>query len=64
MRGRPAPIIKKIRHEIYIPEDLAVRLRLHLYSELEGRIPVGKISEFFSNLVRDYFDKLNSEPPK
>lgn len=39
----------------WISPELKGRLYLHLTSELEGRIPLGQISEFISARIREYF---------
>ena len=53
MRRKIMPIT---RLELSIPLDLRTKLDLHLTSELEGRVPFGKYSEFFERLLRDYFN--------
>jgi len=44
-RGRKARIDRPTRIEIWLPESLDAKLRLELFSELEGRVPHGKLSE-------------------
>lgn len=50
-RGRPSKTIKSVQMNISLPEDLATRVKLHLHSEVEGKIPHGKQMEFFIELV-------------
>ena len=61
---RPAKTTKTVYFNVGIPEDLAARLKLDLYSPLEERIPHGKQSDFFTNLLRDHYAALdNATPP-
>lgn len=39
----------------WISPELKGKLYLHLTSELEGRIPLGKISEFIAERTREFF---------
>lgn len=39
----------------WISPELKGKLYLHLTSDVEGRIPFGKISEFIAERIRDYF---------
>ena len=55
-RGRPTKTIRSIQLNVSLPEDLAAKVKLHLWSELEGKIPHGVQSAFFEQLVREYFD--------
>jgi hypothetical protein len=52
---RPAKTIPSITKNIALPEDLVANLEIELFSELEGKIPYGAHSVFFSQLLRDYF---------
>jgi hypothetical protein len=55
--ARPKKTIRTVYTNIGLPEDLAARVKLELYSEVEGKIPFGAQQEFFSNLLREYFNK-------
>lgn len=59
--ARPKKTIRTIFKNIALPEDLAAKVELHLYSELEGKIPFGAQQEFFSQLLRDYFSKMEGK---
>lgn len=50
------PVVTLVR----LRQDLRTRLDLALYSELEGRVPYGALSEFFNILLDAYFN--GSEP--
>lgn len=40
---------------VRLPAEEAAMLRLHLHSELEGRIPRGAFRDFFAARIREYF---------
>lgn len=42
------------RLTIYLPETIESKLRMELYSELEGRVPFGAMSELFQELARNW----------
>ena len=52
---RPKNTIPSVAVSIALPQDLAQKVEVLLFSELEGRVPHGKKSEFFTQLVREYF---------
>ncbi len=53
--ARPKKVIRTVYTNIGLPEDLVARVKLELYSEVEGKIPFGAQQEFFTKLLRDYF---------
>lgn len=53
--ARPKQIIRSVPCNISLPEDLKARIDLHLFSEVEGRVPFGAYREFFSMLIREHF---------
>lgn len=55
--GRRFNIVRPVKLHTHIPEDLRAKLDLHLYSELEGRIPIGAYARFFEQLLKDYFSR-------
>jgi hypothetical protein len=55
-RGRPSSVIRPTRLSTFIPEDLRAKLDLHLFSDVEGRIPVGAYSQFLADRVREFFE--------
>jgi len=55
--ARPRKTIRTVYTNIGIPEDLAARVQLELYSELEGKIPFGAQQEFYTKLLREYFER-------
>lgn len=59
--GRPSKVIQNLKKHISIPIDLVARLELELYSEVEGRIPMGAQQQFFETLLRDHFERQDQE---
>ena len=53
---RPKQTIPSVHRNIALPQPLADRLDLELYSELEEGIPVGAYKKFFSDLLAQYFE--------
>jgi hypothetical protein len=41
---------------VSLPEDLATRVKLHLHSDVEGKIPHGKQQQFFTEVVLAAFE--------
>lgn len=46
----------KIVLNLWLPPDLRAKVDLALVSELEGKVPKGRYSDFFSDRIREYFD--------
>ncbi len=59
--GRPRQTTKSILHNVSLPEPLAAKLALELFSELEMKVPHGAYKEFFTNLVQEYFDRKEAQ---
>jgi hypothetical protein len=55
-RGKPARLDRPIKVTINIPESVYSRFQLALWSELEGRVPYGKLSEVVSDLIVRWLD--------
>lgn len=53
--ARPKSTIRTVPVHISLPEDLADKVELMLYSELEGKVPHGEKSKFFTQLVTEHF---------
>ena len=58
MRGRPPAIVPSEALNLRLPADLKLKMDLHLFSELEGRVPKGAYAGFISGLVREFFTKM------
>jgi len=55
--SRPKGITRRISKNISLPEDIVARMELELFSEVDGRIPIGAQSQLIEQLLRDYFNK-------
>ena len=53
-RGRKSQIDRPTRIEIWLPESLHTKLRLELFSEVEGKVPYGKMSELGVSLFSEW----------
>lgn len=53
--GRPRKILPSHTIEISFPEDIYVRLKLHLFRESDRCIPRGAFAAFFTERLNDYF---------
>ena len=62
--ARPPSIIPKKHLHTTLPHDIAARLDLFLWSEVEGRVPSGAYQEFLCDRIREFFDqrKLDLAP--
>lgn len=54
MPRKPA-VIPPYKLKVSIPEDLMGRLTLDLWSDLEGRVPLGAYSARITQLIRQHF---------
>ena len=57
---RPKQLTPSVFKNIAIPEPLAQKLEIELYSEFEERIPNGAYKLFFTNLLEQYFAAAKS----
>lgn len=58
--ARPKKVQRPVEISISIPEELNLKMRLELWSEVEGRVPHGAISSFVAGLVQEHFNKLEA----
>lgn len=54
---RPKNPNPPVRLEVQLPARLDARLRLDLFSEVEGRVPQGALSTFIVTLLEAYYKK-------
>lgn len=47
-------IDKSIRLEVQIPTSILSKVQLELYSDLEGKIPMGKMSDLVGKLLTQW----------
>lgn len=53
---RPKSLIEKVVLNLWLPLETRARIDLHLVSPLEGKVPRGAYSEFFTERAREYLD--------
>jgi len=58
---RPRKIDRPIRLEVKIPQSLHSQLTQELYSEVEGRVPFGALTELFIELTSDWLKSRGLE---
>lgn len=59
----PRPQLAQRREKItlHIPKSLMVKLRLELFSEIENRVPHGKMSETFTQAIETWLTERGIE---
>lgn len=57
---RPPRLMRPVRKNIALPEDIAARVELELYSDIEGRVPHGAWSKFLTELVREHYRRKDA----
>jgi len=62
--SRPAAVMRRISKNLSLPEDIVTRMELELYSEVEGRVPVGAQSALIEKLLRAYFQAIDNSEQK
>lgn len=55
--ARPKRLMRPVRKNLAVPEDIAARVDLELFSELEARVPHGAWSKFVTELIREHYKK-------
>lgn len=60
--ARPSNVLRPVHLHTTIPEDLRARMDLHLYSDVEKRVPMGAYQQFICGLVKDFFDQARPAP--
>ena len=51
-------IIPNGRFNLLIDPELHTRVTLHLWSEVEGKVPRGAFKDFFEARIREYFTQV------
>lgn len=61
---KPPNAIPSIPLNVALPQDIHARLSLHLYSNLEERVPFGAYKEFFVARIKEFFstERLDLAP--
>ncbi len=58
--ARPKQTTPSAFRNIALPQELADKLDIELFSEFEGRVPIGAYKTFFSNLIVQYFEQYRT----
>lgn len=58
--SRPKSHSRTINKHFSLPEDIVARLELELFSEAEGRVPVGAQAELVTALLRKHFEQQDA----
>lgn len=53
---RPPATVPNVLIKAWVKPELRAKMDLLLVSELEGRVPYGKISDFVADRLREHFD--------
>ena len=53
---RRPDVIRPIKLTTTLPEDIRVKLDLHLFSDLEDRVPKGAYQKFLIERIQEFFD--------
>lgn len=54
--GRPRGAVPKALLRAYLAQELKTKMDLVLFSEAEGRVPLGDVSRFVEARIKEYFD--------
>lgn len=60
--ARPRSVVPRVDTHITLPVDLSNEISLLLFSELQGRVPLGAAARFFERAARDLLAKIKSDP--
>jgi hypothetical protein len=55
--SRPPLILRPVKLNTSLPEDLYHKLAMHLYSQAEGKIPRGAFQKFICERIIEYFNR-------
>ena len=58
---RPAKVVRPRKIHISLPEDLALRLELYLFSPALNRVPYAAFQKFFEQRTLEFFAKAEYE---
>lgn len=58
---KPRNLVPTVHFHIKLPEPLHALMTLHLFSEIEGRVPHGKYMDFVSALIKGYFESARMD---
>lgn len=55
--NRKRHVLRPIKLTTTLPENVWTKLNLHLYSQVEGRVPQGAIQSFLVSRINEFFDE-------
>lgn len=55
--NRKRHVLRPIKLTTTLPEDVWAKLNLHLYSQVEGRVPQGATQAFLIARINEFFDE-------
>lgn len=55
--ARPAKTTPSVNINLAVDPDLMAKVRLEVFSEVEGKVPHGAYSGFFNTVLKEYFTK-------
>ncbi len=61
--SRPKGLVRRMSKNISLPEDIVARMELELYSEVDGRIPIGAQSQLIEQLLRKHYAQQDAPSP-
>lgn len=59
--ARPRKTIRPVQFHCHVPEDLKLALDLCLWSEVEGRVPLGAYQSFLCDAIRQYLARTTQK---
>lgn len=59
-RGRKPKVIRPIKKNLALPEDLVAKVDLELFSQVEGRVPTGAWQQLAVQLFEEWLRKRYS----
>ena len=62
--ARPRKAVRPVEKSLSLPQDIADRIDLHLWSALEGKVPHGAFSKFVEAAVREWFSNREAKVAK
>lgn len=54
---RPKKTDRPIEKSVNLPESIVAQVEIHLFSELEGKVPFGAWSELMKGLLKEWLEK-------
>lgn len=59
--SRPRNTTRSIDVHLMLPEDLVAEVSIMLYSDLQGRIPLGEQARFYTRAARELLQRMKEE---